>query len=249
MSVSSLENGYIRADSMAFAQKTSKKIAGWYNEAIHHEKAVRRIVLQREEIYSLLEGVSKVDVQNLLMYLDSSGFFYRPSSSCRHHNFPGGLAEHSLGTYRIVEAWNNMTPSERRSSELYTRFLKSKSVTYDLLNEKMDNDDMVLAAICHDLCKADQYYFDGQTIKNHRHSHMHGRLSVLRLEQYGISGSDCQELLLAVLMHMRLFSPAKDQSKLANQNKGRSSILSVAVWAADKLDASRHPAGRRVLHL
>ena len=90
-----------------------------YRNGTFHDNAVNRIVLQREEIISLLESVKKVKVNKLLRYLDSSGFFYRPSSPNRHHNFPGGLAEHSLGVFRIVEEWNNMTPDERRNSELY----------------------------------------------------------------------------------------------------------------------------------
>jgi len=119
-------NSYKRADSGAFAQKVSRKIKGWYAEDVYHNKAVERIVFQREEICGLLEKVEKVNVNRLLKYLDSSGFFYRPSAPNRHHNFPGGLAEHSLGIYRIVEEWNNMSADERRQSELYNRFLQDK---------------------------------------------------------------------------------------------------------------------------
>jgi 23S rRNA maturation-related 3'-5' exoribonuclease YhaM len=110
---------YNRADSIDFGKKVSRKIKGWYSNDTFHEKAVDRIVLQREEIYTILEKVEKVSVKKLLRYLDSSGFFYRPSSPNRHHNFPGGLAEHSLGVFRIVEEWNDMTPNERKNSELY----------------------------------------------------------------------------------------------------------------------------------
>ena len=129
---------YTRLDSTAFAHKVSRKIAGWYSNTTFHENAVKRIVLQREEIYSLFEKVGAINVGRLLRYLDSSGFFYRPSSANRHHNFPGGLAEHSLGTFRIIEEWNCMTPDERQNSELYKRFLYNKQVTCDILKEKMN---------------------------------------------------------------------------------------------------------------
>ena len=242
-------NNYKRTDSIEFAKKVSRKIKGWYSNDTYHDKAVNRIVLQREEIISLFEKVEKVSVKKLLNYLDTSGFFYRPSSANRHHNFPGGLAEHSLGTFRIIEEWNSMTPDERQNSELYKRFLHNKKVTCDILNEKMSYDDMVIAAICHDLCKAKHYYMVGRVIKSHNSDpeprHKHGLLSVERLQNNGISAKNFQNLLLAVLMHMHLFSQPRSQKEANTQKLARSSMLSIAVWAADKLDASRHPAGTR----
>lgn len=242
-------NIYTRTDSVLFAQKVNRKIAGWYSNATFQENAVKRIVLQREEIYSLFEKVEAINVGRLPRYLDSSGFFYRPSSANRHHNFPGGLAEHSLGTFRIIEEWNCMTPDERQNSELYIKFLHNKQLTCDILKEKMNYDDMVIAAICHDLCKAKHYYMVGRVIKSHNSDpeprHKHGLLSVERLQKNGITGRSCQNLLLAVLMHMHLFSQPRSQNEANSQMQARSSMLSIAVWAADKLDASRHPAGTR----
>ena len=242
-------NIYTRTDSILFAQKVNRKIAGWYSNATFQENAVKRIVLQREEIYSLFEKVEAINVNKLLRYFDSSGFFYRPSSANRHHNFPGGLAEHSLGTFRIVEEWNSMTPDERQNSELYKRFLHSKQVTCDILNEKMNYDDMVIAAICHDLCKAKHYYMVGRVIKSHNSDPeprcIHAALSVKRLKENGISDRNNEEMFLAVLLHMHLFSQPKSASYGDLQRKGRSSMLTIAVWSADKLDASRHPAGTR----
>ena len=242
-------NIYTRTDSILFAQKVNRKIAGWYSNATFQENAVKRIVLQREEIYSLFEKVEAINVDRLLRYLDSSGFFYRPSSANRHHNFPGGLAEHSLGTFRIVEEWNSMTPDERQNSELYKRILHSKQVTCDILNEKMNYDDMVIAAICHDLCKAKHYYMVGRVIKSHNSDpeprHIHAALSVKRLKENGISDRNNEDMFLAVLLHMHLFSQPKSASYGDLQRKGRSSMLTIAVWSADKLDASRHPAGTR----
>ena len=239
-------NNYKRADSIEFAKKVSKKIKGWYNDDTFHDNAVSRIVLQREEIYALLEKVEKVSVKKLLRYLDSSGFFYRPSSEKRHHNFPGGLAEHSLGVFRIVEEWNNMNPDERRNSELYNFNLYNKTVSCDIFTEKMNYDDMVIASICHDLCKAKHYYLNGRVIKGHKSDpepkRGHASLSVTRLNENGIVGTQCEELLLAVRTHMRLFSyPPRNEKEEDIQKRGKTSMLAITVWAADKLDASRHP--------
>lgn len=238
-----------RKDSEEFAKKVRKKIDGWYQKDEHYSKAVNRIVRQREEIISLFEKVSKVDVTKLLRYLDSSGFYYRPSSPNRHHNFPGGLAEHSLGVFRIVEEWNKMTPDERRNSELYKFILSDKLVNCDIFTETMNPDEMVIASICHDLCKAKHYYFDGRRIDKHHSDPLpkpdHSPLSVERLKKNGISTSNCSELLLAVRAHMRLFSNPYNKEEIEFQQEGKKSMLAIAVWAADKLDAKRHPAGRR----
>ncbi len=240
-------NNYKRTDSIEFTKKVSRKIKGWYSNDTFHDKAVNRIALQREEIISLFEKVEKVSVKKLLRYLDSSGFFYRPSAPKRHHIFPGGLAEHSLGVFRIVEEWNNMSPEERRNSELYNFKLSDKHVLYNIFTEKMNYDDMVIAAICHDLCKAKHYYFEGRIIKKHHSDYLgsrHASISVERLEANGIKGEKCEELILAVLKHMRLYSKSYTNKERENQIRGKASMLTIAVWAADKLDASRHPAGK-----
>ena len=235
-------------NSAEFRQKVRKKIDGWYSKEEYYTKAVERIVQQREEIITLLESVKKVDTKKLINYLDKSGFFYRPSSPNKHHNFPGGLAEHSLGVFRIVEEWNNMTSDERRNSELYDFKLSDKTVSCDIFTEKMNYDDMVIASICHDLCKAEHYYFSGRRILSHQSDteprNAHATLSVKRLQAVGIDTPECEELLLAVLMHMHLYSKPRYAKEAQNQQKARSSMLAIAVWAADKLDASRHPAGK-----
>lgn len=231
-----------------FCQKVRRKIDGWYSKEEHYASAVDRIERQREEIIDLLESVQKVDTRKLIDYLDKSGFFYRPSAANRHHNFPGGLAEHSIGTYFIVEEWNQLSSEERRQSELYVNHLKKYSVDCDIFNEKMDRDDMILAAICHDLCKAEHYYFKGRRILSHRSDsepkHAHATLSVKRLKALGIDTPECEELLLAVLMHMHLYSKPRFAKETQDQQKARRSMLAIAVWGADKQDASRHPAGR-----
>ena len=232
-----------------FCQKVRKKIDGWYSKEEHYASAVDRIERQREEIIDLLESVEKVDTRKLIAYLDKSGFFYRPSGPTnKHHSFPGGLAEHSLGVFRIVEEWNEMSPVERRNSELYHFKLSDKTVSCDIFTEKMDRDDMILAAICHDLCKAEHYYFKGRRILSHQSDsepkHAHATLSVKRLKAAGIDTPECEELLLAVLMHMHLYSKPKNDGYAKTQQRARKSMLAIGVWGADKLDASRHPAGR-----
>ena len=239
---------FSRKDSQQFAEKVRRRIVGWYRNDEDYSDAVKRIVLQREEIIGLFEKVKKVDVRKLLQYLDSSGFFYRPSSANRHHNFLGGLAMHSLGTFKIIEKWNGLSPEERKKERLYCRFLRNKKVDCDIFRETMDYDDMVIAAICHDLCKAKHYYFDRGIIWKHHSdfelNYAHASLSVKRLKENGIDTPNCDEIRLAVLMHMHLFGKPRYTKEAKYQQRAKKSMLAIAVWAADKLDASRYPAGK-----
>jgi hypothetical protein len=43
---------------------------------------------------------------------------------------------------------------------------------------------------------------------------------------------------------MHLFSAPKYDGYAKIQQKARKSMLAIGVWGADKLDASRHPAGK-----
>ena len=212
----------------------------------HEIKAIDRIVRQREQIISLLEKVRLCDTSKLLEYLDDSGFYYRPSSIKGHHNFPGGLAEHSLGVYNIMKEWNTLVPNERLTSWLYRRFIKGRPIACDILNEKMGDDEMLITALCHDLCKARHYYFEGRRIKSHNSDpeprRTHSSLSVKRLKENNIR---IPKVLQAVNTHMRLYSHPRNDAERNRQEISQQSILAIAVWAADKLDASRHPAGHR----
>lgn len=74
-------------------------------------------------------GYTPADVTRLR----EMGFFIKPGSLNYHHNFEGGLAEHSLGVFDILEELNDRL-------ELGFKFT-----------------DMVEAALFHDLCKCDDY--------------------------------------------------------------------------------------------
>lgn len=236
-------NKYSRSDSAAFADVVSSEIEGWYSNACFKDKAIERIVRHREEILALFEKVTKYDVKRLTEYLDETGFFYRPSSRSGHHNYPGGLAEHCLGTFRLVEEWNNMSADERRKSRLCWK-LDDKEVLCDIWESKLCYDDMVVAAICHDLCKAKHCFFRGRKIVSdmigdaEAHEH-HSSLSVKRLEACGLTRQVCPEVIRAVRLHMGLYSE-HPRFRPETIEAGRKSVLTVLVWAADKCDAGRH---------
>ena len=94
------------------------------------DKAVSRMSNTRQQTINLLSLTGREGIDNVLEYLDDSGFYYRASSTRSHHNFPGGLAEHSLGTYKIA---NNPTSAK-----------------------EVDKDSLIIGTILHDICKPER---------------------------------------------------------------------------------------------
>ena len=90
----------------------------------------------KSEISSLLLEINRNGMRNIIRYLEESGFYEAPCSTCRHHNWRGGLAEHCLGVYRIASEMNN----------------------------KLPHDSLVIAGILHDICKASKLYFDADGV-------------------------------------------------------------------------------------
>ena len=135
-----------------YSKVVRRKIKKWYyNSEENLNKAVERIMSVRATIRELLEKVrNEVNseemnrgVNNVLRYLDQSGFYYRASSAHGHHNFPGGLAEHCLGVCnKALEMGQNKYPHKS----------------------------LIISGLFHDICKADRFYFLGRRILHHRRS-------------------------------------------------------------------------------
>lgn len=164
----------------------------------------------KERIITLLKGVSREGIDNVLRYLEESVFYDTPSSVCRHHNWRGGLAEHSLGVYRIASEQNNELPHES----------------------------IVVAGILHDICKASKLYYDAEGIIHRRHTHIkgHGRRSIKLLEKCGLSLTEDERL--AIRRHMGGHHASDEERE--EVNRARQNPLWKAIHKADKLDASRN---------
>ena len=133
-----------------FETSVRYKLRGWYGRQEYEDLAVQRIINLREEYHALLSTSKREGLASLLDYLDECGFYYRPSSADRHHNYPGGLAEHCLGVYRKMA-------SENLSG--------------------LDEESILIVGLFHDLCKCDMFYFVGRSIHAHKRDG-HGRRSV-----------------------------------------------------------------------
>lgn len=200
-----------------FRRIVSRKIAGWYREEAFKEKAIERMVLQRETIIDLLVSTHRQGITEVIDYLDKSGFFYRASSTYKHHNFPGGLAGHSLGTYREAVA----DPESRNLPE----------------------DSIIIAALLHDICKADRFWFKGRIINEHRQYGLdskHSARSVALLKSCGLDLTEDERL--AIRWHMKGDRyHSKDPRKESDHSKAIRTPLWKVVFYADKRDAGKHP--------
>lgn len=86
---------------------------------------------------TLLKETNREGIDKLIDFLDKNTEFFRaPSSRTRHHNWNGGLLDHSLGVYYIA---------------------KEMAVT---IAHKFTDDQLVIAALLHDVCKATKYVLD-----------------------------------------------------------------------------------------
>ena len=202
-----------------FEKLARRKIAGWYSSKDNEDKAVSRIAAVRSEIIDLLASTEREGIGNVIDYLDQSGFFYRASSAYKHHNYPGGLAEHSLGTYKLaqVEAELNGLPK----------------------------DSVIIAALLHDTCKSDRFWFKGRMIRQHtpkcEMDGKHSVRSVIILKNCGLKLNEQERRAIRWHMkgekyHSRYEKAERDHAKAVKEG------LWHAVFYADKKDAAAHPA-------
>ena len=134
-----------------------------------------QIEKRKEKICSLIDSLEREGTDRLIHYLVKNQFFEVPSSLNRHHNWKGGLAEHSLG---VME-----------------RALK--------LNHNFDDrDSIIVGALLHDICKTRQFYYDekGKLHKRKLYIRGHGYRSIKILE--GIGFPLTEEERLAIRWHM-----------------------------------------------
>lgn len=91
------------------------------------------ILRNQKKIISLIESTRRKGAGNLINWLETSNFFTSPASTRFHGNYEGGLALHSF--------------------EVYTAFVEGVK-RYSL---NVPQESAILAGICHDCCKINQY--------------------------------------------------------------------------------------------
>ena len=85
------------------------------------------------------DAITRQGSEELLNWIEKTDFFTAPASSKFHNAFEGGLAEHSLNVYNaMIDRYNDGKPDES----------------------------MAIAALLHDLCKAEFYKVSQRNVKN-----------------------------------------------------------------------------------
>lgn len=92
----------------------------------------------KNEIIALLKSTNRDGIGNVIDFLNKSGYFY-VYGSFNHHTYKGGLAEHSLGVYRLAEKFNNTC----------------------------DKDSVIICALLHDICKTKYNFPEGVEYVGH----------------------------------------------------------------------------------
>ena len=101
-----------------------------------------QIELNKERYIDLLRTTHRNGIEDLIEYLESTDFFTAPASTVYHNNFKGGLCAHSLNVYDNLVAL----------AELY-------------VPGKLHEDSKIIAALCHDISKANYYEEYVQNVK------------------------------------------------------------------------------------
>lgn len=149
-----------------------------------------------KEIKSLLKSTGRENIDKLIEYMESSGFFSDPASTKYHLAIPGGLARHSLSVCREAMKIYNIQP--------------------DIVEDNnIEINSLIIATLLHDLCKIGKYVAYNKNVKNDKgvwnqvraykinenpiDFYGHGSGSVLRAMEYIQLNKDEKE---AIINHM-----------------------------------------------
>lgn len=136
------------------------------------------------EILDYLRKVDREGMENVIRFLEEDGFFNLPSSDRNHHNWKGGLAQHSL------------------------EVLKNALFSYP----KLPKESIIIASLLHDICKIDQFKIDdnGKIVRTHSSLKGHGSKSLHILHELGLKMTPEEER--AIRYHMKSMKPRPEDS-------------------------------------
>ncbi|MEG0873532.1 MAG: HD domain-containing protein [Clostridia bacterium] len=128
----------------------------------------------KEKMNTLLKSINRDGIGNLIDFLNKTDFYIAPASTRFHGSYEGGLLEHSLKVYEILDK-------------------KVKEQKLDISDETIK-----IASLLHDVCKVNFYKVDYRNAKNKRGEwekvpyytvddtipYGHGEKSVMMLTEY-----------------------------------------------------------------
>ena len=191
---------------------------------------------KRERFENLLMATGRAGVGKVLEELAGLGFYEAPASTRFHGSHAGGLLEHSLNVHDEALAIRELQLKMRPD-----------------LEARLPADSVAIAALLHDVCKAEVYkeiekfrkdakgQWEKYKVYGTDYSNFplgHGEKSVIRLLRWGLEMTDDE--IMAIRWHMSGFDLAF-QSPEMRSNYGEASnkcpLLSV-LRAADGLASS-----------
>lgn len=94
----------------------------------------------KEKYIELLRSTNAQGIEEVIKYLEESGFFKAPASTSFHLNYEGGLMEHSMNVYNMAMAMRGPILAMKPEME-----------------ERLPQKSIIIAALLHDVCKATIY--------------------------------------------------------------------------------------------
>ena len=189
---------------------------------------------EKSQFIAALEATGRANVDKVIAGLEELGFFTAPASTRFHGSYPCGLLRHSLNV--LIEARVIREAQIRLRPELAA---------------KLPEDGVVIAALLHDVCKAEVYKktekfkrgangwekYSGYNVDYSDLPLGHGEKSVVRLLRWGLALTDDE--ILAIRWHMHAFDmpSSNEASGCFSAATAKCPLLAVLI-AADGL-ASR----------
>lgn len=187
----------------------------------------------KEIILSLLLSTGREGIESVIYNLKETDFFEAPASAGHHLNTPGGLVQHSLNVYEM-------------SHRIKMQLLEVKPE----LEERLQNDSIIIASLLHDVCKAGIYTpaikkrktkmgywqeYQGYDIDYSGFPMGHGEKSVIMLLQWGLKMTEDE--MLAIRWHMSAWDLALQsyEAKECLNNASEKCPLLKVIQAADGL--------------
>ncbi len=188
----------------------------------------------KEQYLSLLTSTGRNGIDNVTAYLEKAGFFRAPASVNRHLSHDGGLLEHSLNVYNVAMRLREQMIALRADIE-----------------ERLPQESVVLAALLHDVCKANIYKkmtkyrkdannrweaYSGYDVDYTRFPLGHGEKSVVMLLRLGLELTNDE--VLAIRWHMGAWDLSFQSFESKSNISAASDVPLVAILqAADALAA------------
>lgn len=152
----------------------------------------------KEQFIKLLQATKRTGIESVVSYLEQAGFFLAPASVSRHLSYEGGLLEHSLNVWKMAQMLRMQTIGMRPE-----------------LEKQLPEDSVTIAALLHDVCKANIYKtvqkwrkdennrwesYDAYDTDYSRFPVGHGEKSVIMLLRLGLQLTNDE--IIAIRWHM-----------------------------------------------